>query len=132
MRRRVEYKKNTLDLNKNRGIGIKLPFDPVSVFSITYTTKEQIKSNLINFLLTNKGERFFNPEFGADLRNLLFEQMTDVEEVRLNLQRKIELYFPMISISRLDFSPDMERSILFIKLEFSINNQEDSLSIQIQ
>ena len=132
MRRRIEYKKNTLDLNKNRGIGIKLPFDPVSVFSITYTTKEQIKSNLINFLLTNKGERFFNPEFGADLRNLLFEQMTDVEEVRLNLQRKIELYFPMISISRLDFSPDMERSILFIKLEFSINNQEDSLSIQIQ
>ena len=60
MRNRPQYKINTLDLNPNQGIGIALPFSPDTIFTINYTTKDQIKSNLLNFMLTNKGERFFS------------------------------------------------------------------------
>ena len=67
---------NPLDLQKNIVIGVSLPFNAKGVFNKTYSTKEQIKSNLINLLLTDKGERIMNPEFGADLRRSLFENMT--------------------------------------------------------
>jgi len=44
---------NPLDLQKNIAIGVSLPFD--KPFTSTYTTKDQIKSNLVNLLLTDTG-----------------------------------------------------------------------------
>ena len=61
-----------VDINKRQAIGVKLPFDSPSVFTSTFTTKEQVKSNLINLLLTYPGERVLNPQFGVGLRNYLF------------------------------------------------------------
>jgi hypothetical protein len=73
---------NPLDLQPRKAVGVSIPFSSRAVFNSTYTTQDALKSNLINFLLTNKGERFLNPNFGADLRALLFEQMT-LEDKRL-------------------------------------------------
>lgn len=131
MRRRLEYTKNVSDINPNRGIGIRLPFNEYNVFTINYTTKEQVKSNLTNYLLTNKGERVFNPEFGADLRKLLFDQMSDFTDAKEILLDNLILYFPMITVKALDFSPDLNRNLLNIKLNYSINNNADSILIQI-
>jgi phage baseplate assembly protein W len=132
MKPRRIYKINTLDTNKNRGIGIKLPFDPNIVFEITYSTKEQVKSNLLNFLMTNRGERYFNPDFGADLRKLVFSQMYNVDETREFLYDRIITYFPTIQIEELVFSPNYDTNSLGILLKYRINSQEDLLSIQIK
>jgi phage baseplate assembly protein W len=131
MRRRLEYTTTVSDRNPNRGVGIRLPFNDYNVFTINYTTKDQIKSNLTNYLLTNKGERVFNPEFGADLRRLLFDQMSDFTDAREVLLDNLSIYFPMITVKSLDFSPDLNRSLLNIKLTYSINNNADSILIQI-
>lgn len=47
---------NVLDLRPSTGIGVSLPFSNPAVFETVYTTKEQLKFNMINFLLTNKRE----------------------------------------------------------------------------
>ena len=129
---RREYKISTLDINKNRGIGITIPFDPVNVFKITYTTKDQIKSNLLNFLLTNKGERVFNPDFGADIRALVFNQMSDLDEIKESISDRISLYFPEIEITEFSFTPNYNTNTLFIKISYKMNTEQDSISIQVQ
>lgn len=131
MRRRLEYTTTISDRAPNRGIGIKLPFNDYNVFTVNYTTKEQIKSNLTNYLLTNKGERVFNPEFGADLRKLLFDQLSDFTQARDFLLDNLSIYFPMITVKELDFSPDYDRNLLNIKMNYTINNNADSILIQI-
>jgi phage baseplate assembly protein W len=131
MRVRKEYTINTLDVNKNRGIGISIPYNPVTVFNITYSTKEQVKSNLLNYLLTNKGERYFNPEFGADLRRLVFDQMTNQDQVKYELEEKIGLYFPNITLSEIEFTPNYDNLTLIISIKYTLNTQADSLVIQI-
>ena len=56
------------------------------MFNSTFSTKDQIKSNLINLLLTYKGERVENPEFGADLPRLLFESISDETYIKIQDQ----------------------------------------------
>lgn len=131
MRRRREFRLTTSDIFPNRGIGIRLPFSDYNVFTLNYTTKDQIKSNLTNYMLTNKGERVFNPEFGADLRRLLFDQLSDFTDAKNILLENLALYFPMITVTALDFTPDTNRNMLNIKLSYSINNNADSILIQI-
>ena len=131
MRNRAQYKINTLDLNPNQGIGVALPFNPDNIFTINYTTKDQIKSNLLNFMLTNKGERFFNPNYGANIRALLFEQNTDLGQIKNSLMSSIGNNFPTITVNALDFYPEVDNSSLKIVLNYTVNKQTDSLVIQV-
>ena len=63
-----------LDINKNVTIGVAFPLNDVNMFKGTQTIKEQVKSNLINLLLTEPGERINELSFGVGLKNLLLEQ----------------------------------------------------------
>ena len=67
------------DLNPDVRIGLKLPFNrgKSGLFSQSQTTLEQAGSNIKNLLLTAKGERVMQPDFGSRLRDLLFEQYTE-------------------------------------------------------
>ena len=72
-----------LDLQPRKAVGVALPFSGRAVFNSTYQTKDAIRNNLINFFLTGKNERVFNLNFGAGLRNLLFENITKTGLTRL-------------------------------------------------
>ena len=65
-----------IDTRSRKAVGVKVPFSVPYVFEPTYTTKEAINVNLINFLLTNPGERYLNPQFGGGIRQQVFEQIT--------------------------------------------------------
>ena len=52
-------------------LGFSFPLSGRAVFNPTYTTKDAVKTNLINWLLTNPGERVFKPNFGANLRSFI-------------------------------------------------------------
>ena len=53
------------DLRPRVAIGVNLPFSTPGVFQPNYQTKDAIKNNLINYFLTNPGERIENPLFGV-------------------------------------------------------------------
>ena len=85
-----------IDSVERKAVGFSLPFNGPAVFNPTYTVRDQTKSNLINYLLTNRGERVFNPNFGADLRSLLFQNITETttDELENIIQSDIATYFP--------------------------------------
>ena len=58
-----------LDLQPSTGVGISLPFNGPTGINTTYTTKDAVKSNLLNFILTGKKERVMNPSFGSGVRD---------------------------------------------------------------
>jgi hypothetical protein len=68
---------NTGSLDYQLAIGVSLPFNADGVFNPTYTSTEQIRANLINFILTNKGERPLNATYGSNLKKYLFSEITD-------------------------------------------------------
>jgi len=124
---------NPLDLQGNIAIGISLPFDGNTGFNSTYSTYEQIKSNLINLLLTNKGERVMNPEFGANLKTVLFEGITnDTYDLIKNLIiTNTSIFIPEITINNIEITNPSENTLnLLIKYTLNISGIADQITVQ--
>jgi phage baseplate assembly protein W len=132
MLRRPTYTLNPQDVGQKRGIGISVIFNnDTSVFNTTTTTKEQVKSNLINYILTDKGERLFNPTFGGNLRASLFEPDTAFDSVAARLENEIYAYVPNIIIRDISIKRSSDINYITISLSYSINNQDDNLVINV-
>ncbi len=129
---RPVYKLNPTDIGQKRGIGISILFNnDTSVFNQTFTTKEQVKSNLVHYILTNKGERFFDPMFGGNLRASLFEQDTSLDNIAARLENEIYAYVPNIIIRNISVKKYSDQNLVNIILDYSINNQDDNLVLNV-
>lgn len=125
-----------LDLKPSTAIGVKIPFDAENVFSSVYTTKDQLKYNIINYLLSDPRERVFNPTFGAGLRARLFEQIDSqtFDDIKQSIRTQMESYFPQIEITTLDIVPNPDYNSVNIKFSYRLlrSNENDSIIVSIQ
>lgn len=133
---RIIDNKFPIDLTPSVAVGYGFPLDGPAVFLPTFTTREQTKANLLNYLLTNKGERVFNPLFGGDLRNLLFEGIVEAtqQELLLMIQDQIGQFFPTVQIENIKFENDEDRNTINFILTYQIVNfgVTDTLNIELQ
>ena len=125
---------NPLDINRNVTIGVAFPLDEVNMFKGTQTVKEQIKSNLINLLLTEQGERVNEPDFGVGVKKLLFEQSINKEELEEKIDFQINFFIPEISlISTSVGSIDKENKVyITIAYRFKTDGSTDALTTTFQ
>tara|TARA_R110000803_G_scaffold11588_1_gene34464 strand:+ start:102 stop:509 length:408 start_codon:yes stop_codon:yes gene_type:complete len=125
-----------IDSVARKAVGFGFPINGPAVFVPTYTVREQTKANLINYLLTNKGERVFNPMFGADLRSLLFENVLDrtTDELQSIIQNDINIYFPQVDIKEIKFINVPDNNTINFSLTYTIANFgiTDDLTILLQ
>ena len=125
-----------LDLEPSTAVGVDIPFTGAAVFNSTYETKDAIKANLINYFLTNKGERFLNPNFGSDIRKLLFDNINaeKLQQIRDMVETDVELYFPKVILKRVDVSAEPDTNIVTFFMSYSIDstNIEDELLINFE
>lgn len=130
---RKEYKVNPLDLKRNKAIGVKLPLGGDPLFSLSYTTEEQAISNLKNLLLTRKGERPFQPEFGTDIYTLLFEQISTELSSTLedSLRSDIEYWLPYIVIDEINIITNEDYNRVDISLKVKVTEQGANVVINI-
>jgi phage baseplate assembly protein W len=125
-----------LDLRKSVSVGVKIPFSEKKVFTPVFTTKEQLRYNIINFLLTNRRERIFAPNFGADIRKRLFEQISQdtADELKMSIVTQVENYFPNVRVRELLVEGSPSTGTIRIRFSYSIvnTNEEDVLLVDIQ
>lgn len=127
---------NPLDLQPRKAVGVALPFQGRAVFNSTYTTKDATKANLINFFLTAQYERVFNVNFGAGLRNLLFEQITEdsLQTIKDTIQRGLEVYFPQVITNSMQLTASPDSNTVSFELKYSVRetNITDELVINFE
>jgi phage baseplate assembly protein W len=116
-----------LDLDPDVTIGLGLPMqhhDTKGFFPGTSTTLSQTGSNIRNLLLTNRGERVGQPNFGGDLLLTLFEPMSDqlITSVEERISEAMVEWLPHVTVNELIVEQDeSEPNQLNIKLEFSLS-----------
>ncbi len=106
-------------------VGVSLPFTGKSIFNQTYITRDQIRTNLINFFLTNKGERYFNPSFGTGLKSLIFEMISlnTLDNLESIIQEELSLYFPTVKIKNLEINSLPNENAISMFLTYRVLNQ---------
>ncbi len=124
-----------IDLDNSAAVGVNLPLNGPAVFISNYQTKDAIKNNLINFFLTNPGERPLNPAFGGGLRAFIFEQITtdNLNFLREDINEKLSIYFSNINVEDLVVSGQVELNQITVLLKYSVINTNitDTLEIQL-
>jgi phage baseplate assembly protein W len=133
----IEIKIHPLDFEPDIAIGIDLPMmaGAGAAFKLNYTTLDQAVANAKNLLLTNRGERIMQPDFGCDLRNTLFENITDDLYTKLEdrIRSNFDYWLPYIFINELLIVPGEDQNRIYITLIISLEgNKFDTRSIQLE
>ena len=112
------------DLRPSRAIGFDLPIDGNAVFIPNFQTRDAIKNNLINYLLTNPGERPLNPEFGAGLRNFIFNAINtdNFKFLKEDIQTKIANNFSNVNVNEVTILRTDTSNEILVNITYSIPN----------
>ena len=112
-------------------IGISLPLQIGGTgFTQTYNTTEQIKSNIKNLLLTQKGERVLQPEFGSGLHEILFDFNNDDIEGKIEdaINAAFQQWLPYVTIADIVVEQTdalKDRNRVNLSLTFQVNGSTD-------
>jgi len=93
--------------------GIKTPMqlgDKEGIFSMNYSLEDQFADNLKNLLLTNWGERLGLYQFGANLKPLTTEFVSQDDfdsEAIVRIKDAVEKWMPFVDLE--DFSSEVDR-----------------------
>jgi phage baseplate assembly protein W len=133
----IEIKINPIDFEPDVAVGIDLPMmaGAGAQFKLNYTTLDQAVANAKNLLFTNHGERIMQPNFGCNIRNILFENLTQdlTAQVTERIKTNFDYWLPYIFINKLDVIPSEDQNRLYIGLTISLEgNTFDTRSIQVE
>jgi len=159
-----QYNSTTSSVSYDTIVGVQIPFQGTlpssslpgsdAVFNSNYTTREQIKSNIINFLLTDQGERYFNIQFGSNLRRYLFSNIVNesfdfgevnfadgrtgqftnisIPDLQANIKSDLSNVFPMIRVNYVDIIPNQDINQVSININYSFTKfDEENINITI-
>ena len=123
-----------IDLNASKAVGVDIPFNGNAVFKSNYLTKDAIKNNLINFFLTNPGERYLNPTFGGGLRTFIFEQISEgnLDGLKENINYQLKQYFSNIQVNDLTVTGQVDTNQITVTLQYSVINTNITDNLEIQ
>lgn len=122
-------------------ININFPFrDSLKGFflDLTNTDADAIKADLMHLIMTNKGERFYNPEFGTNLRRYIFQPNDGFthNEIKEEIKEAVKKYLPNLTVNDVlvEESPQSEYAAR-IRIDYTISQDvfetKDFVDIQI-
>lgn len=122
-------------INLNPSTPLKLSNNKSDLFVMNTDLGDAIADNLKNLLLTNRGERVMEPDFGANLKSILSEFGTAgfEGEVMTRIKTSVAKYLPYVSLQqmKLEKIPSLRSSgLVIIQIEIMYGIAKANLSNQ--
>ena len=105
-----------------RDINITFKKHPVTDDLVVSKDNAAIKQAVVNLLLTNKGERFFNPKYGSNIRSFLFEPLdfATAGQVRSSIKSTLNKFEPRIFVESLRVIPNFDDNGFDVEMTYNI------------
>jgi phage baseplate assembly protein W len=109
-------------------INIDFPFkNSPKGFFLNLNSDEQraIKADLMHLLLTRKGQRLYNPDFGTNLLQYIFEpnDTTTLTDVKNEVTDSVKKYLPKLNVREITVTPNEDNEyVATIRLDYTITD----------
>lgn len=122
-------KKINLYSDFKKDLEVNLLTDDIAIIRDDESVKEAIR----NLVLTDRGERLMQPQLGAGIRELLFENLTPatLELIRDRVQSTIEIYEPRADIIDVTASGSLDENEVYVTVRFYISNKEQPVTLDV-
>ena len=93
-----------------------------------------VKQAVLNILLTNKGERVYDAQYGSDVRTYLFEPLDfgTAGSIKDEIVRTLKTYEPRVSIQECIVEPNFDSNGFEVRLDFKVLSRADVPRISIE
>jgi len=110
-----------------KDINITFKKHPVTNDLVVSRDASAIKQAIVNLLLTNKGERAFNPGYGSNIRRFLFEPLDfgTAGQIQGNIINTVNKFEPRISIVTLDVLPNYDTNGFDVEMVYKIIGSDE-------
>ncbi len=92
-----------------------------------------VKQSIKNLIMTDRGERLFQPNIGCDIRGSLFENIdaNSMLILKENIKSTINTYEPRCNLRDVEVSGNVDTNELRVKIVFSVINSNINSSLTI-
>lgn len=106
---------------------------PIKEDLVLLTNEQSVKRSIRNLLLTNPGERFFNPNVGGGIRNTLFENISrDTEYViKEKISETIKNYEPRASLYSVNVKALPDENAYYASIVFYLTNNTVPITLDL-
>ena len=129
VKRFIEDKDSRVSVGLSMPLG-RQPGNGDGYFASTKTTMDAVKEDVKLLLLTQQGERLFQPLLGMNIRRFLFEQITEntVVEIENDIVDTFSRWLPFVQLNdiKVDIT-DQDRNKIKIDVKFNIANAPNDL-----
>lgn len=106
---------------------------PVSGALLRFANEKAVTRAIRNLILTNKGERLYQPDVGSNIRAMLFEPMSQftANTIRKIIEDAITKYEPRAKILSVQVQPYEEQNRYVVTIVYILINKPDPISVNI-
>jgi|688.fasta_scaffold434139_2 phage baseplate assembly protein W len=100
---------------------------------VKYTNENSVKRSVRNLILTEPGERLFQPDVGCKIRSLLFENMSDITAIQLKnaIEETITLYEKRARVITVEVVPNEDLHNYDVYIIFEVINSITPVALNI-
>lgn len=106
---------------------------PIVKDIVKYTNENAVSKAIRNLLLTDRGERLYQPDIGSDIRKLLFEPMNGAisELISTYVNNTINTYEPRAKVLDVKAVPDYDNNLYTVFITYMIINKQEPITLNI-
>ena len=110
-----------------KDININFKKHPVTGDLVVSKDASAIKQAIVNLLLTNKGERPFNPDYGSNIRSYLFEPLDygTAAQIELGIKSTLAKFEPRIIVRSIEIYPNYDNNSFDVDMTYEIVGSDD-------
>ena len=105
-----------------KDLSMSFKYNPLSGDLIALKNENAIAKAVRNIILTSPGEKFFDPDFGSSVSEIMFENVDDITAVSIEDEIKscLDNYEPRVEIINVNVEPNFDENQFDVLITYRI------------
>lgn len=114
-------------------LGVTMTAHPVNKKLPVFKNEEAVKRAIKNLILTSRFERPYEPLFGCNIYDRLFENFDPIEEATLkaDIEEAISNYEPRAIVEDTIVRANFDQNELYVTIRFRVVNQAEPTELEV-